>query len=117
MLRQQRRDSIRAHKNIWASILGGPSYTPEASLGIGGALLASFRMNKHDSISQRSFLPVGFNISINGTFVLAGAGTLFLKENKFRIYLKYGFRNEPTNFFGIGFNEIKKHTKATQLPN
>ena len=90
--RQQRRDSIRAHKKVWLSILGGPSYNPEASLGVGGAMLMTFRMNPDDTISQRSFIPVGFNISINGTFVAAGAGTLFFNENKFRIYIKYGYR-------------------------
>ena len=75
--RQLRKDSIRARKNIWWSILGGPSYTPEALLGVGGAVLASFRMNKQDTISQRSFLPAGLNLSINGTIVAAGAGTFF----------------------------------------
>ena len=34
-LRQMRRDSIRAHKNVWISVLGGPSYTPEAKFGVG----------------------------------------------------------------------------------
>lgn len=53
LYRQHRRDSIRAHKKVWLSILGGPSYNPEASLGIGGAMLMTFRMNKYDSISQR----------------------------------------------------------------
>ena len=68
--RQLRKDSIRANKKIWWSVLGGPSYTPEASLGVGGAVLASFRMNKNDTISQRSFLPAGINLSINGTIVV-----------------------------------------------
>ena len=36
LLRQQKRDSIRAHKKVWISVLGGPSYNPEASFGIGG---------------------------------------------------------------------------------
>ena len=63
--RQQRRDSIRAHKKVWLSILGGPSYNPEASLGVGGAMLMTFRMNPDDTISQRSFIPVGFNISFS----------------------------------------------------
>ena len=62
-LRQQHRDSVRAGKNVWISPFGGPSYTPEASVGIGGAILASFRVNKSDSLSSRSFLPRGFNIS------------------------------------------------------
>ncbi|MEG1935697.1 MAG: hypothetical protein RR141_06845, partial [Rikenellaceae bacterium] len=84
--RKLRRDSIRAKKKVWLSILGGPSYTPEASIGIGGALLASFRLSKNDSVSQRSFLPIGFNLSLNGTVVIAGGGTLFFNENRFRIY-------------------------------
>ncbi len=113
--RQQRRDSIRAHKKVWMSILGGPSYSPEASLGIGGAMLMTFRMNAHDSISQRSFIPVGFNITLNGTFVAAGAGTLFFNENRFRIYIKYGYRREPVNFFGIGADEIKQAEKFRDL--
>ena len=113
--RQMRRDSIRAHKKVWLSILGGPSYNPEASLGVGGAMLMTFRMNKTDSVSQRSFIPVGFNISINGTFVAAGAGTLFLNENKFRIYVKYGYRTEPANFSGIGYDEIKQAEELKDL--
>lgn len=115
LLRQLRRDSIRANKKIWTSILGGPSYNPEASLGIGGAMLMSFRMNKYDTISQRSFIPVGFNISINGTFIAAGAGTLFFNENKFRIYVKYGFRTEPANFYGIGYDQIKEAEQLKDL--
>lgn len=115
LLRQQRRDSIRAHKKVWTSILGGPSYNPEASLGVGGAMLMSFRMNKFDSISQRSFIPVGFNISINGTFIAAGAGTLFFNENRFRIYVKYGFRTEPANFYGIGYDQIKQAEQLKDL--
>lgn len=107
-LRQQKRDSIRAQKKVWISILGGPSYNPEASLGIGGAMLMTFRMNQLDTISQRSFIPVGFNISLNGTFVAAGAGTLFFNKNKFRIYIKYGYRTEPANFYGIGYQQIKQ---------
>lgn len=104
--KQQRKDSIRAKKNVWLSILGGPSYTPEASIGVGGAMLASFKINKKDSISQRSFLPIGFNLSLNGTIVVAGAGTFFFNENRFRIYMNYGFRNEPSNYFGKGYDNI-----------
>ena len=117
LYRQHRRDSIRAHKKVWLSILGGPSYNPEASLGIGGAMLMTFRMNKYDSLSQRSFIPVGFNISINGTFVAAGAGTLFFNENKFRIYIKYGYRTGPANFYGIGYDEIKRAEELRDLFN
>lgn len=113
--RQTRRDSIRAHKKVWISILGGPSYTPEASLGVGGAMLMTFRMNQQDTVSQRSFIPIGFNVSLNGTFVAAGAGTLFFNENRFRVYVKYGYRNEPANFYGVGFKQIKATEELKDL--
>ena len=113
--RQRKRDSIRAHKKVWISVLGGPSYNPEASLGVGGAMLMTFRMNQHDTLSQRSFIPVGFNISINGTFIAAGAGTLFFNENKFRIYIKYGYRTEPANYYGIGYDQINQAEKLKEL--
>ena len=105
--KQLRKDSIRAQKRIWWSVLGGPSYTPEASLGVGGAVLASFRLNKNDTISQRSFLPAGINLSLNGTIVVAGAGTFFFNQNKFRIYASYGYRNEPAHYYGKGYETIE----------
>lgn len=113
-LRQMRRDSIRARKNVWVSVLGGPSYTPEASFGIGGAMLASFRMNKVDTVSQRSFLPVGFNVSLNGTIVIAGFGSLFMRQNRFRIDLKYSYRDEPSNYYGTGYGAIEHTEKGEE---
>ncbi len=104
-----RKDSIRAQKNVWWSVFGGPSYTPEASFGVGGAVLASFKTNKRDSLLQRSFLPAGVNLSINGTIVVAGAGTFFFNQNRFRIYVNYGYRNEPSHYYGRGM-EKAEHT-------
>ena len=111
-IRQERRDSIRAHKKVWVSVLGGPSYTPEASLGLGGAVLTSFRVNRRDSVSYRSFIPAGINVSINGTIVVAGTGTLFFNENRLRVYLKYEFRNEPAHYYGKGFDAIESVVRS-----
>ncbi|MEG1937125.1 MAG: BamA/TamA family outer membrane protein [Rikenellaceae bacterium] len=105
VLHKNHRDSIRAYKNWWISVLGGPSYTPEASLGIGGAALMTFLTDRNDPNLMRSFIPIGFNVSINGTFVLAGISCLYFNDNSFRIYSNYGFRLEPANFYGIGYKE------------
>ena len=107
-IRQVRRDSIRAGKSLWLTPVGGPSYNPEASLGIGGALLASFKINKKDTVAYRSFLPIGFNLSINGTIIVAGAGTFFFNQNKFRIYSSYSYRNEPAHYYGKGYEAISQ---------
>lgn len=106
------RDSIRANKNIWISILGGPSFTPEASLGAAGVVLMSFKFNPKDSVVNRSTLPLGFMGSINNTFMLAGAGEFFLKQNKIQISANYGIRYEPSNYFGVGFGQIDKNHQS-----
>ena len=106
------RDSIRAYKNIWASVLGGPSYTPESSFGLGGAVLMSFKFNPNDTTVTRSNLPFGFLASTNGSFMLAGAGQFYLNSNKIQIYTRYGIRYEPVNYFGVGFGTIDKNHKS-----
>lgn len=104
---------VRDPDKVWVSVLGGPSYTPEASLGVGGAMLMSFKMDKKDTVSQRSFLPVGFNLSLNGTIVVAGAGTFFFKQDKYRLYMNYSFRNEPANYYGTDISTIENTPRGT----
>lgn len=115
--KQLHKDSIRANKRIWWSILGGPSYTPEASFGVGGAVLASFRLNKNDTISQRSFIPAGFNITLNGTFVFAGAGTLFFNENRFRIISVTVIGTNLRIISGKAMRRSSKSRRATRQRN
>ena len=105
---------VRDPDKVWVSVLGGPSYTPEASLGVGGAMLMSFRMDKKDTVSQRSFLPIGFNLSLNGTIVVAGSGTFFFNEDKYRLYMKYSYRNEPANYYGKGMETIENTPRGSE---
>ena len=104
---------VRDPDKVWVSVLGGPSYTPEASLGVGGAMLMSFKIDKKETVSQRSFLPVGFNLSLNGTIVVAGAGTFFFKQDKYRLYMNYSFRNEPANYYGTDISTIENTPRGT----
>lgn len=104
---------VRDPNKVWVSVLGGPSYTPEASLGVGGAMLMSFKMDKQDTVSQRSFLPIGFNLSLNGTTVIAGAGTFFFKQDKYRLYMNYSFRNEPANYYGTDIYTIENTARGS----
>lgn len=35
---------------------------------------------------------------------------LFFNENRFKIYANYGYRNEPANFYGVGFDEVDRNS-------
>ena len=73
----------------------------------------SFKMDKKDTVSQRSFLPVGFNLSLNGTVVVAGAGTFFFNRDKYRLYMNYSFRNEPANYYGTDMSVIENTPRGS----
>ena len=47
-----------AKRNLHYNILGGPSYTPDFGLLIGGSALMTFRMNPSDTTQQRSVGPL-----------------------------------------------------------
>lgn len=112
IVRKNNRDSIRAHKNVWGSVLGGPAFTPESSLGLGGAALLTFKFNPRDSLVNRSTLPFGFLVSINKTFMLAGGSEFYFKQNKIQLNTDYGIRHEPDNYFGVGYESIDKNYKS-----
>ena len=112
----KRKKRVRDPNKVWISVLGGPSYTPEASLGVGGAMLMSFKMDKKDTVSQRSFLPVGFNLSLNGTVVVAGAGTFFFNRDKYRLYMNYSFRLTDISDFPKALKEIRESFEKANAP-
>ena len=63
--RELRRQRV-ARRNLHYNILGGPSYTPDFGLLIGGSALMTFRMNPSDTTQQRSVVPVAIALMFNG---------------------------------------------------
>lgn len=112
MVRKNNRDSIRAHKNIWGTVLGGPAYTPESSFGLGGAVLLTFKFNPSDTLVNRSVLPFNFLATINHTFSISGSSEFYFKQNKIQLNTEYGIKYEPDNYFGVGFETIDKNHKS-----
>jgi hypothetical protein len=64
----------KAARNFHYNILGGPSYTPDFGLLIGGSALMTFRMNPKDTTMHRSVIPICYNekefsVMLNSFFV------------------------------------------------
>ena len=55
--RELRRQRV-ANRNLHYNILGGPSYTPDFGLLVGGSALMTFRMNPSDTTQRRSVVPM-----------------------------------------------------------
>lgn len=102
LLKGVKKEALRSTRKVWVSGMGFPFYKPTTSAGIGGAAILTFKANKNDDVSFRSYIPISFLASIRGQFALTFGANIFMNENKlkFRSYLtgSYGV----ANYFGQG---------------
>lgn len=82
-----------AKRNLHYNILGGPSYTPDFGLLIGGSALMTFRMNPSDTTQQRSVVPMAIALMFEGGLNLFTKPQLFFKGDRFRIFGVFAYKN------------------------
>ena len=109
--RELRRQRV-ARRNLHYNILGGPSYTPDFGLLIGGSGLMTFRMNPSDTTQQRSVVPVAIALMFNGGLNLFSKPQLFFKGDRFRIFGQFSYKNTQENFYGIGYDTNKDYVRS-----
>lgn len=101
-----------AKRNLHYNILGGPSYTPDFGVLIGGSALMTFRMNPSDTTQRRSVLPVAIAFMFNGGLNLMSKPQLFFKGDRFRIFGQFSYKNTQENFYGIGYDTNKDYVRS-----
>lgn len=74
---REMRRSRRASRNMRFSILGGPSYSPDFGLVIGGSALFTFRMDKSDLELPRSVVPLAIAFMTKGGVKVVSKPQLF----------------------------------------
>ena len=109
--RELRRQRV-AKRNFHYNILGGPSYTPDFGLLIGGSALMTFRMNPTDTLQRRSVVPVAIAFMFNGGLNLMSKPQLFFKGDRFRIFGQFNYKNTQENFYGIGYETNKDYVRS-----
>ena len=92
-----------AKRNFHYNILGGPSYTPDFGVLIGGSALMTFRMDPADTTMRRSVLPMSLAFMFNGGLNFMVKPQLFFKEDRFRIFGQFLYKNTQENFYGVGY--------------
>lgn len=102
-----------AQRNFHYNILGGPSYTPDFGVLIGGSALMTFRMNPKDTTMRRSVVPMALAFMFEGGGLnLMMKPQLFFKDDKFRIFGVLNYKNTRENFYGIGYNTNKNYERS-----
>lgn len=111
--RELRRQRV-AKRNLHYNILGGPSYTPDFGLLVGGSALLTFRMNPSDTTQLRSVIPMSLAVMLKGGVSIMAKPQLFFKGDRFRIFGTFLYKNSLDNFYGIGYSTNKNYPRGEE---
>lgn len=101
-----------AKRNFHYNILGGPSYSPDFGLLVGGSALMTFSIQPSDSTLKRSVLPMTIAFIFDGGINLFMKPQLFFKNDRFRIFGKFSYKNTQENYYGVGYSTNKNYVRS-----
>lgn len=101
-----------ANRNFHYNILGGPSYTPDFGVLIGGSALMTFRMDPADTTMRRTVIPASLAFMFNGGLNVMVKPQLFFKDDRFRIFGLFLYKNTQENFYGVGYHTNKDYPRG-----
>lgn len=90
-------------KKIDFSFIGAPSYTKEASVGIGVLASGLYRIDRTDSITPPSYVSFFGNFSLSGFYMFGVSGNTLFDHNRSRVIYEVSFASKPLDFWGIGY--------------
>lgn len=96
----------------WFSPVVGPAYTADAGFLISGGFLYSFKVNRNDSISQRSTLPATIFYSSKGNFGIRTALKTYWLEDKLRINTGVTVTDKDHHYYGKGYEQIENNYQS-----
>lgn len=96
---------FNADKVIDFSLLPGPFYSPEMSLGLGVSAIGLYQVDRDDSVSQLSSLVINGFASTNGSVGMVIENKTFFNEDQQRFYIDAEIYDAPDVFYGVGYDE------------
>ena len=102
LTKKELRKLEKANRNFHYNILGGPSYSPDFGLLIGGSALMTFSMAPKDTTLKRSVVPAALAFMFDGGINIFSKPQLFFKHDRFRIFGKFSYKNTVENYYDIG---------------
>ncbi|WP_163930193.1 BamA/TamA family outer membrane protein [Paraferrimonas sp. SM1919] len=96
------------NKGLDFSILPGPFYTPETSLGVGISAVGMYAVDKQDLTIQPSSLVITGLASVNGAFGLYLNNSTYFRQDKHRIYAYLALSARNETYYGTGYAETVK---------
>jgi outer membrane protein assembly factor BamA len=94
-------------KKLDMSFIAAPSYTREASFGIGGMASGLYRIDRTDSTLRPSNITLAFNASLLEFYSVAAEGNNYFKGGKSVLSYNMAFMTKPLDFWGISYDACK----------
>ena len=111
--RQLHRQKV-AKRNFHYNILGGPGYTPDFGVLVGGSILMTFRTDPKDLEMRRSVLPVAVAYMFDGGINVLMKPQIFFRGDRFRIFGQIGYKNTLENFYGVGYSTNRDYERSEE---
>jgi hypothetical protein len=92
-------------KVIDFSVLPGPFYNPEMSLGIGISAVGLYQVDPNDTKSELSSLMINGFASINGALGVVIENKTFLNQDRQRFYFSIEMADAPEVYYGVGYTD------------
>ena len=102
----------KANRNFHYNILGGPSYSPDFGLLVGGSALMTFSLNPQDTTLKRSVVPIALAFMFDGGINIFSKPPLFFKHDRFRLFGKFSYKNTVENYYDIGYTTNRGYIRS-----
>lgn len=89
-----------------------PSYTREASFGIGAICTGLYRVNRNDTLPQPSDIVACLNASLNGFYVFFLRGNTLFPDNRTRLSYRLDLYSKHLDFWGINSEQTANNSKS-----
>lgn len=103
---------VKKERNLHYNILGGPSFSPDFGLLLGGSALMTFRMNPQDLEQKRSVVPIAVAFMFKGGLNLISKPQLFFGKDNFRIFGQFSYKNIMDNYYGVGYDTNHAYVRS-----
>ncbi len=102
----------KPNRNFHYNIHGGPSYSPDFGLLVGGSALMTFSLNPQDTTLKRSVVPIALAFMFDGGINIFSKPQLFFKHDRFRLFGKFSYKNTVENYYDIGYTTNRGYIRS-----
>jgi len=102
-------------KKMDFTVIGGPSYSSKTSLCLGVLAAGMYRVDRRDSLTPPSNISIFGNVSINGFYYVGVSGNTFFRQGRHRLDYELGFRSQPTDFWGFGYENAMNNIAGSYV--